>query len=383
MNHMDKKVLIFGAGGRVGLYLTEALLRNGIEVIAVDFLNQAELEARINRVIIDSRVSTFSQIGQAIIYGDVDVLDEARLIEILKKENPDLVVNYAIPFTWDAAKKLPNYERISASGLGAFAAVQALAPKIIAQAIAKSNPSIPFVIGNLPDITIPIIHGLATHINLVKPIAGAGNVGLIEASLRATIAKDQNMDVNDLTLYLVCHHVHWVVPREPGYPNDAPFMLKVLHKNEDLTSKLGDLRELMNRSITTCYEPGAGFSSTTGLLASRLVLALLDDSNTEHKMHTPAANGLPGGYPVIVQNGKIRLNLPEEWQESELVKNMKEVHKSDGVEGIGSDGTIRFTQKAVDILKEEIGVELPIVVPPEDLERVAKEQIRVAQAAVE
>ena len=244
MVQTNKRVVIFGAGGRVGLYLTQALLRSGVDVVAVDFLNQTELEARVNRITIDSRISNFSQIGQATIYGDIDVLDEARLFEILNKEKPNLVVNYAIPFTWDAAKKLPNYEEISASGLGAFAAVQALAPKIIGQVMAKSNPSIPFVVGNLPDITIPIIHGLATQIDLVKPIAGAGNVGLIESALKETIAKELDLKINELTLYLVCHHVHWVVPREPGYPNDAPFMLKVVHNNQDITDKLGDLREI-------------------------------------------------------------------------------------------------------------------------------------------
>ena len=260
--------------------------------------------------------------------------------------------------------------------------MQALAPKIIAQAMAKSNPKTIFVVGNLPDITIPIIHGLSTHIDMVKPVAGAGNVGLIEASIKHTIAKEQNLNNDDLTIYLVCHHVHWVVPREPGYPDDGPFMLKVMHKDKDISNEIGDLRELMNRSITSCYEPGAGFSSTTGLLASRLVLALLDDSGTEHRMHSPAANGLAGGYPVIIQNGNIRLNLPEEWVESELVAQMKQVHKLDGIDEIRSDGTIVFTEQSVKILKDEIGVELPLVLTPGRLEEVAKEQIRVAQAAI-
>jgi hypothetical protein len=84
---------------------------------------------------------------------------------------------------------------------------------------------------------------------------------------------------------LIAHHIHWVAPREPGYPNHAPFLLKVLCDGEDITENLGDLRALMNRSIVQCYESGAGFSSTTSLLAAQLVLALLDDSVTQHTMH--------------------------------------------------------------------------------------------------
>ncbi|MDQ7049082.1 MAG: sugar nucleotide-binding protein [Enterobacterales bacterium] len=382
MTQGNKKVLIFGAGGRVGLSLLESLIRENIDVIAVDFLPQKQLDARVSRITIDSKILDIKTIGNTTNYGNVNVLDQAILVDILNKEQPDVVVNYAIPFTWDAAKTLPNYNKISAAGLGAFSAVQVLAPKIIAEALAKSNSKASFVVGNLPDITIPIIHGLSTHIDMVKPVAGAGNVGLIEAAIKHRLAKELDIDISDLILYLVCHHVHLVVPREPGYANDGPFMLKVLHKGKDISHKLGDLRELMNRSISQGYEPGAGFSSTTGILASRVVVALLDDSNTEHRMHCPAPNGLDGGYPVIIQNGEIRLDIPEEWVQADLVRQMRQVHSRDGVEAIRKDGTIIFTQQCVNIMKEEIGITLPVVLTPDKLEEVAKEQIRVAQLAI-
>jgi hypothetical protein len=40
-----------------------------------------------------------------------------------------LIFGYAIPFTWDVTKQLPNYSRISRAG-------QVLAPKVLGQAIA-------------------------------------------------------------------------------------------------------------------------------------------------------------------------------------------------------------------------------------------------------
>ena len=87
MEQVRKKVLIFGAGGRVGLYLSEALLRNGVDVVAIDFLPQEELDSRISRVIIDSRVSGFKHIGLATIYGNVNVLDEGKWeCDLQKKE---------------------------------------------------------------------------------------------------------------------------------------------------------------------------------------------------------------------------------------------------------------------------------------------------------
>lgn len=377
-----KKVLIFGAAGRVGLGLVKALLRQHIHISVADFVDKKRLSEKISRVIIDTRLSYDDVTSQVNVHGNVDVLLEEKVIELLIKEKPDIVVNYAIPFTWDAAKQLPNYDRISRAGLGAFAAVQVLAPKIIAQALAASRIDAKFIVGNLPDITIPIIYGLKKHQPLVLPIAGAGNVGLIEAGLKHQIAMERQAKVCDLSVFLVAHHVHWVAPREPGYRNNAPFLLKVMHQNNDITEELGDLRELMNRSIVNCYEAGAGFSSTTALLAAKLVLSLLDEEGKIHPLHVPAPNGLPGGYPVTVKNGTINIDLPPEWQRSEAEDLMKQAHQRDGIYKIAEDGSIHFDPHSIAILKKEVGINLPEVVRPSELEMVAKEQIRIARIAI-
>ncbi len=376
-----KKVLIFGAAGRVGLDLAKSLLRYHIDVSVADLIEEKHLAEKMARVTVDLRISNCDITSRIKVYGGIDVLDEGQVTQLLVKEKPDIVVNYAIPFTWDATKQLPNYNRVSAAGLGAFAAVQVLAPKIIAQAIAASEIDAKFIVGNLPDITVPIIYGLQKHQRLALPIAGAGNVGLIEAGLKHTIAIERQLKVKDLSLSLVAHHVHWVAPREPGYPNDAPFLLRVIYQGSDITDELGDLRELMNRSIVNCYEAGAGFSSTTALLAAQLVLSLLDEEGKVHSLHVPAPNGLPGGYPVTVKDGTIDIDLPSQWQPNEAVELMRQAHQRDGIDKIEDDGSIHFNLQSVTILKKEIGMSLPEIVIPSDLETVAKEQIRLAQIA--
>jgi NAD(P)-dependent dehydrogenase (short-subunit alcohol dehydrogenase family) len=377
-----KKVLIFGGAGRVGLGLVNALLRHNIDISVADFIDKKRLSEKISRVIVDTRLSNGDVTSQVNVYGNFDVLNKDKVTELLDKEKPDIVVNYAIPFTWDAAKQLPNYDRISRAGLGAFAAVQVLAPKIIAQALAASGIGAKYIVGNLPDITIPIIYGIKKHQQLVLPIAGAGNVGLIEAGIKHQIAMERQAKISDLRVFLVAHHVHWVAPREPGYRNDAPFLLKVMHQDNDITKELGSLRELMNRSIVSCYEAGAGFSSTTALLAAKLVLSLLDEEEKIHPLHVPAPNGLPGGYPVTVKNGTVNLDLPSEWQHSEAVDLMRQAHQRDGIDRIEDDGSIHFDPQSVAILKKEVGINLPEIVRPSEVEMVAREQIRLAKIAI-
>ena len=369
----SSKVLIFGAGGRVGLGLISEFMRNNIDIVAIDNIDESLLSQKVARLAIDNRIS--SDPGESVItvYGNIDVLDEDIITPILAEEQPDAVVNYAIPFTWDAAKQLDNYDQISRACLGAFSCIQVLAPRVIAGAIFKSGISASFIVGNLPDITIPVIYKTSTSRDLALPICGAGNVGLIEAALRHQIALEHNVNIDQLKVYLVAHHIHWVAPREPGYSNEAPFLLRVSLGDKDITPELGDLRALMNRSIIKSYEAGAGFSSTTSRLAAENIMALLD--NRSCRRHVPAPNGLPGGYPVTIQNGDISLDLPPDWSESQVVETMLEAHTFDGIDKIAADGSIFFNAESVDILRREMGFSLPPVVSPNDLEAVAREQI--------
>ncbi|MGK0500708.1 MAG: hypothetical protein ACJAYG_002361 [Oceanicoccus sp.] len=137
----------------------------------------------------------------------------------------------------------------------------------------------------------------------------------------------------------------------------------------------------MNRSIVNCYEAGAGFSSTMALLAAKLIMCLLDETGEAYSLHVPAPNGLPGGYPVTVERGTIDSDLPSDWQSPEAIELMRQAHYRDGIEKIEGDGTIHFSPKSVAILKTELGISLPEILKPNDLEIVAKEQIHVAELA--
>lgn len=375
-----KKVMIFGGAGRVGSQIAMELFRQGCEVALVDILAQARLQQTAGRLQLDGRMAPDSKArGRISAIGGVDALDLARVQEVLDRVQPDLVVNYAIPFTWDVTKRLPNYDRISRAGLGAFTPLQVLTPMVVGRAIAQAGLGARFMVGNLPDLTVPILTRGAPADRLRHPVCGAGNVGLIQAAIASQVCRDREADLAELEVSLVAHHIHWVAPREPGYANDAPFMLQVRAGGVDITPDLGDPRELMNRAIRNHYEDGAAFSSTTGILAARAALALLDESGEFRRLHVPAPRGLPGGYPVRVNNKGIRLDLPEEWSLTEAIAVMESAQQRDGVQRIGEDGSVYFADYAKDILKEELGLELPGHMAFEDIEAVAREQMRVLQ----
>ena len=368
------KVLIFGAAGRVGAQIAAELLRESLHVVLVDIVPEPALRQLAGRLLSDSRIAAGST-GTTTVYGAVDVLDKTAVAEIVACEHPDLVINYAIPITWDATKRLPNYAQVSAAGLGAFTPIQALAPLSVGAAILESGIDCGYMVGNLPDITIPVVSGAARRGLSAQPLCGAGNVGLNQVAMRGQIARELEVPFAEVELALISHHVHWVAPREPGYSNEGPFLARALVRGRDVTAELGDLRELMNRGVREHYESHAGFSSTTGILASRVALALLDNSGATHRLHAPAPLGLPGGYPLQIGAMNVAVDLPPGWALEDAMAAMRACHQLDGVEAIAEDGTVNFTEQARDILRDELHFDLPAAMKLEDIGVVATAQI--------
>ena len=371
--------MIIGSAGRVGMQIASELMRAGQNLVLVDIVPELRMTQSAARLLNDARLAAGACNSKVTVYGAVDALDKNAVTDILTRERPDLVINYAIPITWDATKRLDNYAKVSAAGLGAFAPIQVLTPLRVAQAIAESGIQAHYMVGNLPDITVPIITAIAARGGVALPVCGAGNVGLNQVAMRRQIAQEQAVDFESVELSLVSHHVHWVAPREPGYSNQAPFMVQVKIDGVDVGATLGDLRELMNRAVQAQYETDASFSSTTGILASRVALALLDESGRAHQLHAPAPNGLPGGYPLLISGGKVSVNLPVEWHLEDAVAAMEQCQALDGIEQIGADGTVFFSDYAQEILGAELGFELPSQMAPVDIEAVALAQIALLQ----
>ena len=157
-------------------------------------------------------------------------------------------------------------------------------------------------------------------------------------------------------------------------------MAQVRANGEDVSSQFPDLRGLMNTAVQNHYEPDASFSSTTGILASRVAMALLDETDAIHSMHVPAPKGLPGGYPVQISSGKIEVHLPSQWRPDDAIEAMNQCHKLDGVDSIEPDGAVHFTSEAREILQAETGFTLPKLMAPNDIQTVAMAQIEAMNA---
>ncbi len=84
-----KKVLITGAGGFVGSYLIKEFKENGYEIIACD-INKSD------------------SISKEVVYYDMDILNKARIDEVLKDTMPDYLINLAAISSVGLSWKIPQ-----------------------------------------------------------------------------------------------------------------------------------------------------------------------------------------------------------------------------------------------------------------------------------
>jgi hypothetical protein len=86
---------------------------------------------------------------------------------------------------------------------------------------------------------------------------------------------------------------------------------------------------------------------------------------------TAAPGGLPGGYPVRIDNGAVTLDLPPGVDRAESIAFNEKQARGDGVERIDDDGTVHFTAAARDAAADfDPGIADPL--PVADLEKRVK-----------
>jgi len=338
-----EKVLIVGAGD-VGGKIINFLARDPKcpEVIVGDY-NEDLATRKVNAALSNGIVAgSFPKITAQ----KVDLLDVDKTAELISQEKPDVVINAAVLQTWHVIRALPEdvYAKLSAATLGAWTPCQvALAYKLM-QAIKKSGEN-PKVVNTAFSCEVnPMLASVG-----MPPDIGIGNVELLQPGCRQLAAKQLGVPVTMVQVYLVCHHVWWVYPREAGY-KEAPFWMKVMVGDKDVTSKIDTKNLLYNAGAM--YLPGTDFTYISASSAIKNMYGLMDPIG--FLTHSPGPEGLPGGYPVVISDKGAKMFLPEGITRDEAIRINIEGQKLDGIEKIEEGGKVTFADYTYEILKEMI-----------------------------
>jgi hypothetical protein len=264
-----------------------------------------------------------------------DCTDQAAVEALLADSKPDVIVQCAsLMSPWALSGRTDDIARAFASaGLGVTLPMQL--PIVRAVMCAVRATGFTGAVANLsyPDVTNGILDRLG-----LAPTIGLGNVTMQLLRVRGALRVELGPDAELPLVRVIGHHnqVYSVMRAEP--PDDPDDRVRVfLGEQGDRADHLAYLGHP--------YTAGVVYNQVTAAACVHTVQALLPGAGPT-RTSAPAPFGLPGGYPVVIEDGTISLDLPRGQELDEVSAWQSSVARNDGVDSIGADGTVTFTERA-------------------------------------
>jgi len=264
-----------------------------------------------------------------------DCTAQAEVESLLADSNPDIVVQCAsLMSPWALVDRADDVARaVASAGLAVMLPMQLPVVRTVMSAVRLTGFSGPVANLSFPDVTNVILDRLG-----LAPTIGLGNVTMhllrVRGALRAELGPDR-----ELPLVRVIGHHNQVYPAMRAEPPARP--------DERVRVFLGEQGERADHLayVGHPYAAGIVYNQVTAAACIRVVQALMPGVGRT-RVSAPAPFGLPGGYPVAIEDGTISLDLPPGQDIAEAAAWQASIGRNDGVESIAADGSVTFTERA-------------------------------------
>jgi len=342
----EKKVMVTGAAGQVGMYAVEFLARShGVDkIIAVDIREDFGITV-VNNALTGAAMHGFYP---KIEFIKLDLRDEEETARVLSEVEPTVILNTSTLLSSFFYVPLIK-KRIGKLGLRSHLAGHTLAKDIaliykLMKAIKKSRIETRVVNIAFPDNS----HAVLAKVGLA-PDVGAGTLDLNAYYISKLVSDKLKIPMHNVWVTMVAHHAMRVYPA-----GEIPYYLNIRVGDRDVTKDF-NLNELIEESNkATLY----GIKNNASMVAASAVkntLAILN--NTGLLTNAPGVEGLPGGVPTRLSSKGAELVIPQGLTKEEIIKMGYEGMKADGIEKIDEDGTVTFTEQAVMLLREILKID--------------------------
>ncbi len=358
---MRPKILLVGLGG-LGSTILELLVRlEGLGPIVVASRNAERGTARCNL----ARLGAMAQDGVPdLSFIPLDINDREAVVRLVRRISPDLILNTATLQPWWLVDLLPEEprERLRQAGFGVWLPLHLPLTLRLMEALQAAGYRGVTLSAPFPDV----IHYILGRLGLA-PTCGVGNLAEIVPKVRWLVAIRLGVAPAEVRVWMVGHHaLEEHVFGRPRTPR-PPYFLRVEWAGHDLTAEV-QAEELLFSPYPLPSGPATHFLTAGATV--RLVQALFAEEET--LLHAPGPHGLPGGYPLLVGNGQVRLAPIPGLTPEEAIAINERSHPFDGIERIEADGTVVFVPEAAAVLRQELGYDCPRL-PPGEAEEWAKE----------
>lgn len=343
--------MIMGLGS-VGTYLLDYLVSladSRLELIVCG-RNVEKMTSDVN--IVRTAATIRRQCRSRIVIDTVDLDDVDSISEVLKRHNPDFLVNTSRVYSG------LKYGSISWHNLRAYGIWTPLSVKYaanIVRAIIESDVQPISINTSYSDAVIPWIKSaLGTTFDF-----GSGNLNHLIPRMKFHIAGKYDIDnLNDIDITLAVSHFHDVVISKEGHSEGQEIPVSVKVKGEPLDVDVEEMLRECAIAMPTDQKRNMMNASSNFDIIHSILTALRDGISV--KLHVPGVEGEIGGYPYIIDatstpRGYFDTSaFPMEWMRS---ANRRSIY-CDGIENV-ADGKLHYTPELRHKVKEVFGVELP------------------------
>ena len=290
----DEKIRIMIIGlGSVGLYLLDYLISTAdhrMEIIVVG-RNYDKMLSDVN--IVRTAATIRRQMRATLhIEGNCNLEDVDNIASVLKKWNPDFIVNSSRVYSG------LKYGSISWSHLRAYGIWTPLSVKFaknIMEAYEKAGSHAISINTSYSDAVIPWLKSAG----MAYFDFGSGNLNHLIPRMKFYIADKFNIDnLNDIDVSLSVSHFHDVVISKEGHAEGQDILLDIKYNGKHLDFNKEELLTECKIVMPVDQKRNMMNASSNFDIINSILTAIRERKSI--KIHTPGVNGEIGGYPFII-----------------------------------------------------------------------------------
>lgn len=349
----DEKIRIMIIGlGSVGLYLLDYLVSTGdsrMEIIVVG-RNYDKMVSDVNIV---RTAATIRRQMRALIYieGNCNLEDVDDIASILKKWNPDFIVNSSRVYSG------LKYGSISWSHLRAYGIWTPLSVKFaknIMMAYEKIDSHAISINTSYSDAVIPWLKSAG----MAYFDFGSGNLNHLIPRMKFYIAEKFGINnFNDIDVTLAVSHFHDVVISKEGHAEGQDILLNIRYQDKSLEFNKDELLAACKIAMPVDQKRNMMNASSNFDIINSILIAIKDRKVI--KIHTPGVNGEIGGYPFII-DGRSKANgyIDESvfTLDEMRIANRESIYL-DGIANV-EDGVLTYSDELITKVKTKFNVAL-------------------------
>lgn len=278
-------------------------------------------------------------------YVPLDATRQGEVEIFLRREKPDLILQCGSLFSpWEIlAGDDPHIRAIRSAGVGIQLAAQLPILVAVMGAVRALDLSVPVINLSWPDGTNPIAARLG-----LAPDLGLGNATMIWSRVRAALKRHAFMSgstESELPLVRIVGDAStlWAVlscrPPKRAEEGCHVYLGEDGSPGEEWAYK------------GTPLESGIHLNELTCASSVPVIAALLPGGPTV-RASCPGVQGLPGGYPIRIEGGRIAFDLPPQLTLQDAIAFNASLSRDDGIARIESDGTVIYTEHARRIMAD-------------------------------